>query len=100
VCASRTCPPIEVYEAEKVNSQLDTSSQVFINATTNADKNIGQLKVSEIFKWYRSDFSTSDAQLIRFVARYLYEKEIAGWLENQASRLRLTYEPYDWRLNR
>lgn len=100
VCASRTCPPIEVYESEKINAQLETSSQVFINATTIAEKNTGQLKVSEIFKWYRSDFPTSDAELIRFVARYLYENEIADWLEKQSSSLRLTYEPYDWRLNR
>jgi GH15 family glucan-1,4-alpha-glucosidase len=100
VCASRTCPPIEVYEAKNVDEQLDTSSKVFINATTRADKNIGQLKVSEIFKWYRSDFPADNEKLIRFVTRYLYEKEIAEWLKKQASRLRLTYLPYDWRLNR
>jgi hypothetical protein len=100
VCASRTCPPIEVYEAEMVDEQLDTSAQVFINATTTTDQNTSRIEVSEIFKWYRRDFPKSDAELIGFVARYLYEKEIADWLRENVHGLRLTYRPYDWRLNR
>jgi GH15 family glucan-1,4-alpha-glucosidase len=100
VCASRTCPPIEAYEADNVNAQLDTSSQVFINATTRADKNTGILQISEIFKWYRRDFHMDDAELIRFIVNYLYDKEIADWFEERAPRLRLAYRTYDWRLNR
>jgi N-formylglutamate amidohydrolase len=37
---------------------------------------------------------------MRFVARYLYDEETAAWLRDHVSRLRLTYRPYDWRLNR
>jgi hypothetical protein len=99
VCASRTCPPIEVYEADRVDAQLDTSAQVFINATTTADQLTRRLIVSEIFKWYRQDLPKSDAERIRFVAHYLYDREIAGRLEKQAPGWRLTYRPYDWRLN-
>ncbi|MCL7419682.1 MAG: glycoside hydrolase family 15 protein [Methylobacter sp.] len=100
VCASRTCPPIEVYEAENLDRQLDTSAQVFINSTTRLDKKRRVLKLSEIFRWYRRDFNLHGPALPRYLADYLYNQENAKWLKQYAEELRIHYEPYDWRLNR
>ncbi len=80
--------------------QPDTSAQVFINSTTRLDKTRRILKLSEIFRWYRRDFNLHDSALIHYLADYLYDQENAKWLKQHAEKLRIHYEPYDWRLNR
>ncbi len=100
VCASRTCPPIEVYTADELDHQLATSAEVFVNGTSHIDRAVRRLELSEIFNWYRPDFHRSDAELVRYVADLLYDEEAAQWLRGQAPSLRLAYRRYDWRLNR
>lgn len=100
VCASRTCPPIEAYEAIKLDEQLDTSARVFINATTKASEAASALNISKIFKWYRVDFQKNDVELIRFIASYLYDDKQADWLAQNSEHIAITYLDYDWRLNR
>jgi hypothetical protein len=98
VCASRTCPPIEAYDADHIGDQLDASAQTFINATSSLDGD--RLYVSQIFQWYRKDFGGTNDAVVRMVARHLYDRELAGRIEANAQRIRIVYTPYDWRLNR
>ncbi|MCL7488495.1 MAG: glycoside hydrolase family 15 protein [Desulfobulbaceae bacterium] len=99
VCASRTCPPIEAYEADKLEEQLDTSALVFINATTRIDQKAGWIAISKIFKWYQADFQMSAAELLRYIASYLYDAQASEWLAGHAD-IPINYLDYDWRLNR
>jgi len=98
VCASRTCPPIEAYEADRIDEQLDAAARTFINATSRLDGD--RLHVSEIFRWYRKDFGTAPDAVMHTVARHLYDRDAAALIEVNAQRMRLAYTPYDWRLNR
>ncbi len=98
VCASRTCPPIEAYDAGQISEQLDAAAQTFINATSCLDGD--RLHVSEIFRWYRKDFGGARDAVTRTVARHLYDRGLAARIEREADRIRLAYTPYDWRLNR
>lgn len=100
VCASRTCPPIEAYDADQLDQQLDDSARVFINATTRIEKEQRIIKISKIFKWYRRDFQTTIAGLTSFIGRYMYDSDIAAWLRQNDTGLTIRYTPYDWRLNR
>lgn len=100
VCASRTCPPIEVYSEESLDEQLETSAKVFINSTTCLDRKHQRLFVSEIFKWYRDDFSATEEDLVLYIADYLYDREQAEWLRKNHTAIDLVYSRYDWRLNR
>lgn len=100
VCASRTCPPIDIYTPENLEQQLETSAQVFINGGSRIDRECLELALSSIFRWYRTDFQLDDAALVRWVARYFYQEQDRKWLEDNASAVRLRYLPYDWRLNR
>lgn len=100
VCASRTCPPVEAYDPERLEHQLETSAEVFINGTSRLDRKARILEISEIFKWYRRDFNRNNTQLVRYVADYLYDYESAEWLRQNAGRVKIRYKPYDWRLNR
>lgn len=98
VCASRTCPPIEAYDAAQLEGQLDAAAQTFINATTRLHNN--ELHVCEIFRWYRTDFGAAPDSIQRLVARYLYDREAAARIAARAGGLNVVYTPYDWRLNR
>ena len=98
VCASRTCPPIEAYDPGQLGQQLDAAAQTFINATTHLHRD--ELRVCELFRWYRTDFGVARDAIPWFIARYLYDREAASRIEASALRLRLAYTPYDWRLNR
>ncbi len=98
VCASRTCPPIEAYDPERIDEQLDAAARTFINATSALEGDT--LRVSEIFRWYREDFGTARDAVARTVARYLYDRDAAARLERDAASVRIAYTPYDWRLNR
>ncbi|MDF1578585.1 MAG: glycoside hydrolase family 15 protein [Desulfobulbales bacterium] len=100
VCASRTCPPIEAYEEEKIAAQLDTSARVFINATSRLKKAEGKLCISQIFRWYRADFGLSTPGLLRFIGDYFYDRQAAEWIGRHSDSLAVEYTPYDWRLNR
>jgi GH15 family glucan-1,4-alpha-glucosidase len=98
VCASRTCPPIEAYDPDRIEEQLEAAARTFINATSALKDET--LYVSEIFRWYRKDFGETPDAVVRTVARYLYDREIAQRIEREAGRIRLAYTRYDWRLNR
>jgi len=100
VCASKTCPPIEVYDPARLDEQLETSAAVFVNGTTRFDERARTLSVSEIFRWYRADFGGSHAAIVGCIARHLYDGAARRAVSADADRIRLAYTPYDWRLNR
>ena len=99
VCGSRSCPPIEVFEPDKLEQQLETAAKVFINATTHIDRGSRTIQLSRVFHWYRRDFPADDAELVRSVAHRLYDRNAGEWLESRAGDVRIVYARYDWRLN-
>jgi hypothetical protein len=101
VCASSSCPPIEIYTAETLDEDLTLSGKTFLNAGgVEIDRRGRRVRLSKVFKWYRDDFGKSQAERLRFVAPYLYDEESRRFLEENAETVTVEYQPYDWRLNR
>jgi hypothetical protein len=101
VCASSSCPPIGVYTAEGLEEELDVSARTFLNSGgISIDRDKGRVSLSRIFKWYGGDFGRDVADRLRSVAPYLYRDEDREYLLENADRLRVSYQDYDWRLNR
>jgi hypothetical protein len=101
VCASSSCPPIEVYTAADLDRQLTVSAQAFLGSGgAGLDKARDRVTLSRIFKWYAVDFGPSQAERLRFIARFLHEPEDRDWLMDRADRVTVDYDEYDWRLNR
>jgi hypothetical protein len=101
VCASSSCPPIDVYTAENLDEELEISGRTFLNAGgAIIHRDTRKVCLSRIFKWYARDFGKTPAEGLRFIAPYLYRQEDRGFIEENADRLRVTYQDYDWRLNR
>ncbi len=97
-CAGRSCPPIQVYSAEKIDQQLDLAALNFVNADLQIDAEQNTVHLSAIFKWYTGDFGGQQG-VIDFLIKYLNAGEQKEWLENNRDSLTFKYKTYDWGLN-
>lgn len=98
-CASRSCPPLRVYDADTIDAQLDTAAREFVSAETEVDEGRKELHLPSIFNWFEDDFG-GRAGVIDFVRRYLPdEDERYKWLSQHSSSVTLVHKPYDWSLN-
>lgn len=101
VCGSSSCPFIDVYTPENLEEELTMASQTFINSGGAVlDRSRRSLSLSRIFKWYARDFGATQAERLRFITRYLDNQQDRAIIEDQADSLSISYQNYDWRLNR
>ena len=91
-CASYSCPKLlnEAFTASNMETLLQESTRDFINDPTRNIITSGRLRLSNIFKWYKKDF-TLDGTLIEYINPYS-EQSIA-------SDAKINYLKYDWSLN-
>ncbi len=97
-CASRSCPPIQVYTAESLEEQLDLSARNFVNQDVQLDLEKRQLHLSSIFKWYEKDFGGREG-VLDFLVAHLANGERRDWLRENDSKVNFRYKAYDWGLN-
>ena len=98
-CASRSCPPIAYYAADKIYSQLDLAAANFMDAETHMDRSGVALHVPRIFKWYQKDFG-GPSESLDWMRRYLPEGDMRRKLiDNFGDQTMLIYKRYDWFLN-
>lgn len=95
VCGAKGCPPITdfAYTAEKLEQQIESQTKSALNnpqfIRINAiDK---KAELSEIFKWYESDFKSNGKTVIQFINQYRSEIIPEDYT--------VDYYPYDWSLN-
>jgi GH15 family glucan-1,4-alpha-glucosidase len=101
VCASSSCPPIEVYTEENLDEELMVAGKTFLNGGgVMIDREAGRISLSRIFKWYGEDFGHTGADILRYIAPYMYEQEDRSYLEEKAETVKISYQNYDWRLNK
>jgi hypothetical protein len=97
-CASKSCPPIQVYTADKLESQLELAAYNFVNGTTEIRPASQILMLSSIFKWFEDDFG-GRVEVLAFLVEHLPEDERRAWISQNQNILRFQYEPFDWGLN-
>jgi hypothetical protein len=101
VCASSSCPPIDVYTDDSLDEELDLSARTFINGGgVILDREHDIISLSKIFDWYDKDFGSSDEEKIRFILPYIYDADERDYLHQHAGDIVIRYQKYDWRLNR
>ena len=104
VCASHSCPPIAVYDAQHVDQQLDLAVHAFINSGgVEVEPGANVVRLSRIFKWYAPDFGGtvlgSARPLLDYVTPFLSEDATRDWVATQRDRLKIRFQKYDWTLN-
>lgn len=92
-CASKSCPILlnKAFMPSSLSSQLTAQTKVFLKDTSKNDlsgkKNI---KISEIFNWYKDDFSSSGG-VIEFINKYH---------GSSFKSPKISYMEYSWDLNK
>jgi len=91
-CASFSCPKLlnEAFTAEKMEAQLQATTLDFINDTSRNIISEEKMQLSNIFKWYKKDF-TENGSLIDYIKPHT-KTEINADTD-------IDYLKYDWNLN-
>ena len=101
VCASMSCPLLisEAYTAEKLDQQLEANAREFINdeRKNRFDRQAKIAHLSKIFDWFDKDFEEHSGSVLRYVAQYVDDPELAAALERGDYRVK--HLRYDWSLN-
>lgn len=100
VCASRSCPKIQnsAFKEAGIEDRFNNAARNFIQDTTRnrLDQKNNVLYLSEIFKWYDSDFIASAGTMIDFIKRYVGK---GGGEYLSAHAVTIKYLFYDWLVN-
>jgi len=100
VCGSRSCAPIDFYDFEKIDQQLEKAASSFINSSeVLVLPEEGKILFSEIFRWYEKDFGGRNT-ILDFIVDYLVDDKAKDFVRKEHERLKIEYLHYDWNLNR
>lgn len=97
-CASRSCPPIQVYQGDILDDQLSLAARNFVDNSIKIDPNSKTLSLSQIFKWFETDFGGREG-VLSFILGHLPQDERRSWISENMRLLEFRYENYDWSLN-
>jgi hypothetical protein len=62
------------------------------------NKDTGEVSLSRIFQWFQRDFGGRSG-VIEFILRYLIDDPEKEFLTQEAPRIHIAYQKYDWSLN-
>ncbi|XP_077072838.1 uncharacterized protein LOC143723877 isoform X3 [Siphateles boraxobius] len=102
-CGAKGCPPIKTYTPQDIDGQLRTAAEAFLeNDDSCVIDSVGrEVKLSQIFKWYKEDFGGSDEKLLNWVFDHMGASEKKRNLQCLLSegKVKVSYLPYDWSIN-
>lgn len=109
VCGARSCPPIRVYTAANIESELEDAAFSFFESEVDVVRGDDGAAISAavskiVGEWYKFDFGATDLERLRYVSAYMRRGEERDALVRaldgaDASSVRLTTRAYDWTLN-
>ncbi len=93
VCAGLGCPPIidSAYLPNKLDMQLKKQTELALNNPQFVRIKGKKIQLSQIFEWYKGDFTQGGKSLVEYINQYRKEK--------LDSKSKIGYYPYDWTLN-
>ncbi len=93
VCGALGCPPITnfAYAPNELDEQMNQQTKLALNNDDFIKVNGKIVIVSEIFKWYKEDFSADNKGVIVFINKYRINQ-----IDENAS---IDYYPYNWNIN-
>jgi len=93
VCGGLGCPPIigKAYMPDTLDAQLEKQTDLALNDPAFIQVNKNKAKISQIFEWYKGDFTQNGQSLVEFINKYKTEK--------LPEKTKVSYYTYDWTLN-
>jgi hypothetical protein len=100
VCGSRSCAPIRYYSPEEIDEELEIATKNFINSSEIiVIPEESRLLLSQIFKWYQTDFGGKKG-VLKFIGKYILDDDKREFLEEKGMAAGIDYLYYDWHLNK
>jgi len=92
VCGAISCPPIVdfAYTPENLEQQLEQQTKLALNNPDFIRSVNNKITISEIFKWYSTDFGNNKSKVTNFINSYRVQKIHSSF----------GYYPYNWQLNK
>ncbi len=93
VCAGLGCPPIvsSAYLPSTLETQLQKQTKKALNNPNFIKVKGNKVQLSQLFEWYKGDFTQDGKSQVDFVNQYRNEKIDSG--------AKVSYYNYDWALN-
>uniref|UniRef100_A0A8C6WFN7 Zgc:152951 n=1 Tax=Neogobius melanostomus TaxID=47308 RepID=A0A8C6WFN7_9GOBI len=102
-CGAKGCPPIKTYTPQDIDTQLRTAAEAFLenDDACVVDSGKREVRLSQIFKWYKADFGGTDEKLLNWVLEHMGESPKRSSLLDvlSAGKTKVSYLPYDWTSN-
>lgn len=97
-CASIGCPNLrpQPFTGEGLDAALDDAARAFINHPRGARVDDGALKVSKIYRWFRTDFGDGSQKAVIAHLKEFAEPALKAQLDGITS---ISGYAYDWALN-
>lgn len=96
---TRSAPYLDVYILDRLESMLNDAARVSVNAAAQVVKKKRTLLLPEQIAWYRQDFPQENTQFVSYLSRFFNDPEVVEWLGENAHRVNIEYQSFDWRLN-
>ena len=100
-CGARSCPPIKVYSAARLDEELELATRAFLEEDLSPDVPAGVLTCTKLLDWYGGDFGADEQARVARLCELL--PTAAGTLKTALEELAaapqgptLVYKPYDW----
>ncbi len=89
-CGAKSCPPVAVYDPDKIDSQLDEVSQLYLSKECKYNEAEDTIGVPAIMSWFRADFDGKNG-ILDILRHYNIIPESAD--------SEVEFNDYDWTLD-
>ncbi len=88
-CGAKDCPPVAIYNPERLEEQLQKSTTQFLEKSTTYDAAKKEVSVTSLFNWFRGDFGGKSG-----IKKILKAHDLIP----DSKGVDLRYTNYDWTL--
>jgi len=88
-CGARSCPPVDIFNAENVDSKLDELMALYLKKVTSYDEQKNSVTTTPLTSWFRGDFGGKKG------TKKILLKE--GLIPD--TKVDIEYGPYDWTID-
>lgn len=89
-CGAKSCPPVALYSANRIDEQLDKATSAYLKANTKFDEKEDEVLVPKLCSWFKADFGGEDG-----VIDMLHKYEIIPKYKNPD----VEYLDYNWEMS-
>ena len=89
-CGAKDCPPVAIYEADRLDEQFKKSTSMYLKKTTVFDDTKKEVAITSLFSWFRGDFGSK-----KDVKKILKEQKLIPTIKD----IEIQYKNYDWTLD-